>query len=154
PISALSLHDALPISLDEAAEVLRVTDALIAQMPEVASVHGKAGRSDSATDPAPLSMLETTIVLKPRSQWPEPISTQELIRRLDERVRLAGLTNSWGFPIRTRIDMLATGVRAPLALRVSGPDLGRVQSLSEAAERVLRDVPGVRAAFAERASAG
>src|SRR5690606_40726130 len=94
PISALSLHDALPISLDEAAEVLRVTDALIAQMPEVASVHGKAGRSDSATDPAPLSMLETTIVLKPRSQWPEPISTQELIRRLDEDRKSTRLNSS------------------------------------------------------------
>jgi Cu(I)/Ag(I) efflux system membrane protein CusA/SilA len=142
------------ISLDEAAEVLRVTDALIRQMPEVASVHGKAGRSDSATDPAPLSMLETTIVLKPRSEWPEAISTRELIRRMDERVRLAGLTNSWGFPIRTRIDMLATGVRTPLALRISGPDLARIQALSEQAEQALRNVKGVRAVFAERAVSG
>jgi Cu(I)/Ag(I) efflux system membrane protein CusA/SilA len=142
------------ISLDEAAEVLRATDALIRQMPEVASVHGKAGRSDSATDPAPLAMLETTILLKPRSQWPEPISTRELIRRMDERVKLAGLTNSWGYPIRTRIDMLATGVRTPLALRVSGPDPARIQALSERAERVLRGVAGVRAVFAERAASG
>ena len=142
------------VSLDEAAEILRVTDDLIRQMPEVAMVHGKAGRSDSATDPAPLSMLETTILLKPRSQWPEQISTRELIRRLDEQVRLAGLTNSWGFPIRTRIDMLATGVRTPLALRISGPDLEHIQALSEHAEEVLRGVEGVRAAFAERATSG
>lgn len=142
------------ISLDEAAEVLRVTDDLIRRMPEVAMVHGKAGRSDSATDPAPLSMLETVILLKPRSQWPERISTQELIRRMNERVRLAGLTNSWGFPIRTRIDMLATGVRTPLALRISGPDLGRIQALSEQAEEALRTVPGVRGVFAERAASG
>ncbi|HVY79545.1 MAG TPA: CusA/CzcA family heavy metal efflux RND transporter [Steroidobacteraceae bacterium] len=142
------------VSLDEAAEVLRVTDELIRQMPEVALVHGKAGRSDSATDPAPLSMLETTILLKPRAEWPEPITTHELIRRLDERVRLAGLTNSWGFPIATRIDMLATGVRTPLALRISGPDLTRIQALSERAEEVLRGVPGIRAAFAERAASG
>ena len=142
------------ISLDEAAEVLRLTDRLIRQMPQVASVHGKAGRSDSATDPAPLSMLETTILLKPRSQWPEPISTQELIRRMDERVRLAGLTNSWGFPIRTRIDMLATGVKTPLALRVSGSDYGRIQALSERAEQALRPVAGIRGVFAERAASG
>jgi Cu(I)/Ag(I) efflux system membrane protein CusA/SilA len=142
------------ISIDEAAEVLRITDQVIRQMPQVESVHGKAGRSDSATDPAPLSMLETIIQLKPRSQWPEQISTQELIRRMDEQVRLAGLTNSWGFPIRTRIDMLATGVKTPLALRVSGPDFSRIQALSEQAEQALRSVPGVRAVFAERAASG
>lgn len=142
------------VSIDEAAEILRLTNQLIRDMPEVAMVHGKAGRSDSATDPAPLSMIETTILLKPRAQWPEQISTDALIRRLDERVRLAGLTNSWGFPIRTRIDMLATGVKTPLALRISGPDLARVQQLSERAEQVLRTVPGVRSAFAERSTAG
>ena len=142
------------ISLDEAAEVLRATNAAIRQMPQVHSVHGKAGRSDSATDPAPLSMLETTILLKPRSQWPEPISTRELIRRLDERVRLAGLSNGWGFPIRTRIDMQATGVRTALALRISGADPTHIQALSERAESVLREVRGVRSAFAERGSSG
>jgi len=142
------------VSLDEAAEILAVTNRLIREMPEVAMVHGKAGRSDSATDPAPLSMIETTILLKPRSQWPEKISTEELMRRLDERVRLAGLTNSWGFPIRTRIDMLATGVKTPLALKISGPDLRQVQQLSVRAEQALKSVPGVRAAFAERATSG
>jgi Cu(I)/Ag(I) efflux system membrane protein CusA/SilA len=142
------------VSLDQAAEILRITDDLIRQMPQVAMVHGKAGRSDSATDPAPLSMLETTILLKPRSQWPEPISTQELIRQMDERVQLAGLTNSWGFPIRTRIDMLATGVRTPLALRISGPDSDRIQMLTARAEQALREVKGVRAAVSERPGMG
>ena len=142
------------VSVDEAAEILRITNQAILERPEVAMVHGKAGRSDSATDPAPLSMLETTIVLKPRAQWPEPISTQELIRQLDEHVRLAGLTNSWGFPVRTRIDMLSTGVKTPLALRISGPDLAHIEKLGERAEGVLRSVPGVRGVYAERATAG
>lgn len=142
------------VSLDEAARILRLTDRLIAALPQVASVHGKAGRSDSTTDPAPLSMLETTIRLKPRSQWPAPLSTVELVRAFDEKVRLAGLTNSWGFPIRTRIDMLASGVKAPLALRICGPDLARIQALSERAEHVLRSVPGIRSAFAERPGEG
>lgn len=142
------------VSVDEAAEILRITDQAIREMPQVATVHGKAGRSDSATDPAPLSMLETVIALKPRSQWPERISTQELIRQLDERVRLAGLTNSWGFPIRTRIDMLSTGVKTPLALRISGPSLKGIESLGERAEQVLRGVAGVRGVYAERSASG
>lgn len=142
------------VSVDEAAEILRITDAAILEMPQVASVHGKAGRSDSATDPAPLSMIETVITLKPRSQWPEPISNEELVRRLDERVRLAGLTNSWGFPIRTRIDMLTTGVKTPLALRIAGPSLARIGQLGEQAEDALRGLPGIRGVYAERPAAG
>lgn len=142
------------VSVDEAADILRRTDAAIRSMPEVASVHGKAGRSDSATDPAPLSMFETTIQLKPRSQWPEPISTDALIARLDERVKLAGLTNSWGYPIRTRIDMLSSGVKTPLALRIAGPDLQQIERLGEQAEAALRGVRGVRGAFMERTTAG
>lgn len=142
------------VSVDEAAEILRITNAAIREMPEVATVHGKAGRSDSATDPAPLSMLETVVALKPRSEWPERITTEELIRRLDERVRLAGMTNSWGFPIRTRIDMLATGVKTPLALRISGPNLKEIESLGARAEQALRGVAGVRGVFAERSASG
>lgn len=142
------------VSVEQAAEILKVTDAAIREMPEVASVHGKAGRSDSATDPAPLSMLETVIALKPRAQWPERISTDELVRRLNERLRLPGLTNSWGFPIRTRIDMLSTGVKTPLALRISGPSLKRIEALGARAEEVLRSVPGVRGVYAERSASG
>jgi copper/silver efflux system protein len=142
------------VSPDEAAEILRITDRAIRDFPEVASVHGKAGRSDSATDPAPLSMIETTILLKPRSEWPEQMTTAELVRRLDEHVRLAGLTNSWGYPIRTRIEMLSTGIRTPLALRITGPDLAHLQRLAERAETVLHGVAGVRGTFAERPDGG
>lgn len=142
------------VSVDEAADILRRTDQLIRAMPEVESVHGKAGRSDSATDPAPLSMIETTIRLKPREQWPQPMSTPEFMQRLDEQVRLAGLSNAWGYPIRTRIDMLSTGVKTALALRIAGPELASIQRLGEQAEQVLQSVPGVRRVFAEQATQG
>jgi len=143
------------VSVDEAADILSRSNALILAQPEVAHVHGKAGRSDSATDPAPLSMIETTVMLKPRAQWPDPgLGTQALMARLDEQVRLAGLGSAWGHPIRTRIEMLSTGVKTPLALRIVGPDAAQVQALAEQAEGVLRGVPGVRAAFAERVGSG
>lgn len=144
------------VSPDEAAEILRRTDRLIAAMPEVAHVFGKAGRAETATDPAPLSMLETTIMLKPKSQWPAGSSrdTAELMQKLDANVRLAGLTNSWGHPIKTRIDMLSTGIRTALGLKISGPDQARLEQLALAAEAALRKVPGTRSVFAERTGAG
>ncbi|MBN8772321.1 MAG: efflux RND transporter permease subunit, partial [Thiobacillus sp.] len=111
------------VSIDEAANILQITDRLIRQMPEVARVFGKAGRADSATDPAPLSMLETTILLKPRNEWPPGETVEELIQKLDRTVRLPGLTNSWGYPIRTRIDMLSTGIRTAVGIKITGPDL-------------------------------
>ena len=144
------------VSVDEAADILRRTDRIIAAMPEVAHVFGKAGRAETATDPAPLSMLETTIVLKPKSEWPAGSAKDnaDLIRKLDEAVRFAGLTNSWGFPIKTRIDMLSTGIRTPLGIKLSGPDLGQLERISLQAERALRKLPGTRSAFAERVGAG
>lgn len=144
------------ISPDEAADILRRTDRLIAAMPEVAHVFGKAGRAESATDPAPLSMLETTIALKPRSEWPAGSSrdTAELVRKLDATVRFAGMTNSWGYPIKTRIDMLSTGIRTALGLKISGPDAAKLEQLALQAEAALRNVPGTRSAFAERTGAG
>ena len=142
------------VSADEAARILRVSDRLIRQIPEVASVHGKAGRSDSATDPAALSMLETTIRLKPRAEWARSRTPEQVLHELEATVQLPGLSPSWGYPIRTRIDMLASGVKTALALRVSGPDVAVIQSLCERAERVLNTVPGIRSAFAERPSAG
>lgn len=143
------------ISVGEAADLLRRTSELIGRQPEVASVHGKAGRSDSATDPAPLSMFETTVVLKPRAQWPDPgLSREALVERLDGLLRWPGLSGSWGYPIRTRIDMLSTGVKTPLALRISGPETADIEELTARAETVLRRVPGVRAVFAERTGAG
>ncbi|MCR4305012.1 MAG: CusA/CzcA family heavy metal efflux RND transporter [Gallionella sp.] len=143
------------VSIDEAANILQITDRLIAQMPEVERVFGKAGRADTATDPAPLSMLETTIQLKPREQWPPGVTMDDLIRKLDDHVRLPGLTNSWGYPIRTRIDMLSTGIRTPLGIKVTGPDLDEVSALARQIEEVIEHtVPGTRNAFADRASGG
>jgi Cu(I)/Ag(I) efflux system membrane protein CusA/SilA len=144
------------ISAAEAADLLQRTDAIIAAMPEVERVFGKAGRADSATDPAPLSMLETTIMLKPRSQWPEGSAKNnaELIAKLDDTVRLAGLTNSWGFPIKTRIDMLSTGIRSALGVKISGPDLATLEKQARQVENLLRDLPGTRSVFADRAQSG
>ena len=143
------------VSIDEAASILQITDRLIAQMPEVWRVFGKAGRADSATDPAPLSMLETTILLKPRAQWPSGEGVDELMHKLDSQVRLPGLTNSWGYPIRTRIDMLSTGIRTPAGIKVTGPDLDGISALARQLETVIgRNVPGTRNAFADRATGG
>ena len=142
------------ITIDEAANLLQVTDRVIAQIPEVERVFGKAGRADTATDPAPVSMFETTILLKPQSQWPNGETPEELMDKLDREVKLPGLTNSWGYPIRTRIDMLATGIRTPLGIKITGPDLDGITALSEQIEAALRKVDGTRAVFAERTSGG
>ncbi|KVW94772.1 efflux RND transporter permease subunit [Thiobacillus denitrificans] len=142
------------LSIDEAAHILQITDRLILQMPEVERVFGKAGRADTATDPAPLSMLETTILLKSRDQWPPGSSVEDLIRKLDETVNLPGLTNSWGYPIRTRIDMLSTGVRTAVGAKITGPDLQGIVEVAQAIEAVVREVPGTRNAFAERVTRG
>lgn len=142
------------VSIDEAANILQITDRLIRQMPEVERVFGKAGRADSATDPAPLSMLETTILLKPRSEWPPGQTIEQLIAKLDRTVRLPGLTNSWGYPIRTRIDMLSTGIRTAVGVKITGPDLDGIAALAETIEAVLKQVPGTRAVFGERVAGG
>ncbi|MEK6663218.1 MAG: CusA/CzcA family heavy metal efflux RND transporter [Pseudomonadota bacterium] len=142
------------ISIDEAANLLQITDRLIKTIPEVERVYGKAGRADSATDPAPLSMLETTILLKPRSQWAPGTTIDDVIRKLDSTVHLPGLTNAWGYPIRTRIDMLSTGIRTVLGVKVSGADLAGISAAANQIEAALRDVPGTRAVFAERAASG
>jgi Cu(I)/Ag(I) efflux system membrane protein CusA/SilA len=144
------------ISADEAADILNRTDRMIATMPQVEHVFGKAGRAESATDPAPLSMLETTIVLKPKSQWPhDGITTNaELIQELDRNVKLAGLTNSWGYPVKTRIDMLSTGMRTALGIKLVGADPAKLEQLSMEVEALLRDVHGTRSVFAERVGEG
>ncbi|OJY59831.1 CusA/CzcA family heavy metal efflux RND transporter [Thiobacillus sp. 0-1251] len=142
------------VSVDEAANILQITDRLIRQMPEVARVFGKAGRADSATDPAPLSMLETTILLKPRNEWPPGETVEELIQKLDRAVQLPGLTNSWGYPIRTRIDMLSTGIRTAVGIKITGPDLAGIAALAETLEATLKNVPGTRAVFGERVTGG
>ena len=142
------------ISIDEAANLLQITDRLIKTIPEVERVYGKAGRADSATDPAPLSMLETTILLKPRKDWTPGTTIDDVIRKLDSAVRLPGLTNAWGYPIRTRIDMLSTGIRTVLGVKVTGTDLAGISIAANQIEAALRDVPGTRAVFAERAASG
>nr|SPS04605.1 Cation efflux system protein CusA [Candidatus Nitrotoga fabula] len=142
------------LSVDEAVNILQITDRLIKELPEVERVFGKAGRAETATDPAPLSMLETTILLKPRDQWPPGETVEQLIHKLDEQVRLPGLTNSWGYPIRTRIDMLATGIRTPLGIKVSGPDLAGIAQLTQEIAVAVKSVPGTRNVFAERTTGG
>jgi Cu(I)/Ag(I) efflux system membrane protein CusA/SilA len=142
------------ISVDEAANLLQITDRLIRTVPEVERVFGKAGRADTATDPAPLSMLETTILLKPRAQWAPGVTIDDVIHKLDSTVHLPGLTNAWGYPIRTRIDMLSTGIRTVLGIKVTGPDLPGISSAAQRIEAALRNVPGTRAVFAERVAGG
>ena len=142
------------ISIDEAANLLQITDRLILTVPEVERVFGKAGRADTATDPAPLSMLETTIMLKPRAQWAPGVSIDDVIHKLDSTVHLPGLTNAWGYPIRTRIDMLSTGIRTVLGIKVTGPDLSGISAAAQNIEAALKNVPGTRAVFAERVTGG
>ena len=142
------------ISIDEAGHVLQITDRLIKTMPEVEHVFGKAGRADTALDPAPLSMFVTTIRLKPGNEWPEGERIEDLIKKLDRAASLPGLTNSWGYPIRTRIDMLSTGIRTPVGIKITGPSLDGIGDLSEKIESVIRQVPGTRSVFAERVTGG
>jgi len=142
------------VSVDEARNILQITDRLIRQLPEVERVFGKAGRAESATDPAPLSMLETTILLKPRSEWPQGETVEQLIRKLDQTVRLPGLTNSWGYPIRTRIDMLSTGIRTAVGVKITGPELAGIGALAQELEAALKTVPSTRAVFGERVTGG
>ncbi len=142
------------ISAGEARQLLQQTDRLIATVPEVSRVFGKVGRATTATDPAPLTMIETVIQLKPRDEWRAGMTLEGLKAELDERVNFPGLANAWVMPIKTRIDMLATGIRTPLGIKVSGPDLAVIQDIGEAVESVVRDVPGTRSVYAERVLGG
>jgi Cu(I)/Ag(I) efflux system membrane protein CusA/SilA len=151
----LYMPTALPgLSAAEASELLQQTDRMIKTVPEVESVFGKAGRAETATDPAPLEMFETTIRLKPRDQWRAGLTPEGLIEELDRTVRVPGLTNVWVPPIRNRIDMLATGVKSPIGVKVSGPDLATIQSAATAIEQAAKAVGGVTSAAAERQSNG
>jgi Cu(I)/Ag(I) efflux system membrane protein CusA/SilA len=142
------------LSVTKAKEVLQQTDRIIKTFPEVEYVFGKVGRAETATDPAPLSMIETTIRLKPKDQWRPGYDTQRLIREMDQAVKFPGLSNSWGFPIKIRIDMLSTGIRTPVGLKFLGPDLGELDKLAVKAEVILKEVPGTASAFAERVTGG
>ncbi|MBW8073187.1 MAG: CusA/CzcA family heavy metal efflux RND transporter [Ferrovum sp.] len=151
----LYMPSALPgLSAAKAAELLQQTDRLIKTVPEVKRVFGKAGRADTATDPAPLEMFETTIQFKPRDQWRPGMTPEKLVAELDRTVRIPGLSNFWVPPIRNRIDMLATGIKSPIGVKVSGPDLATVESVAMAVEKVAQAIPGVTSAFAERLTGG
>ena len=176
--SILYMPTTLPgISITEAARLLQTQDQLIRGFPEVQSVFGKAGRAETSTDPAPLSMIETTIVLKPelqwrsrtrfysawapewlkgilRSAWPDHISHEELVTQLDAALKIPGTTNAWTMPIKARIDMLSTGVRTPIGIKVVGTEVTDLEQIGLEVEAILKDVPGTRSVFAERAAGG
>ena len=142
------------ISITKARELLQQTDKIIKTFPEVESVFGKIGRADTPTDPAPLSMIETTIQLKPEDEWPEGMTREKLVEQLDEAVRIPGLTNAWTMPIKTRIDMLSTGIKTPVGIKIAGPDLNVLQDIGKQIEEVARTIPGTRSVFAERSAGG
>jgi Cu(I)/Ag(I) efflux system membrane protein CusA/SilA len=151
----LYMPSALPgISAGEVTQLLEQTDRLIKTVPEVATVFGKAGRAETATDPAPLEMFETTIQFKPRSEWRAGMTPDKLVQELDQVVQVPGLTNIWVPPIRNRIDMLATGIKSPVGIKISGADLSTIDQLARQIEAVVRRVPGVTSAFAERTTGG
>jgi Cu(I)/Ag(I) efflux system membrane protein CusA/SilA len=142
------------ISIGKAQELLQQTDKLIATIPEVQRVFGKIGRAETATDPAPLTMIETTILLKPRNEWREGMTLDKLIDELQATVKLPGVTNAWVQPVKTRIDMLATGIKTPVGIKVAGPDLTVIEDIGRQLEKILADVPGTASAYSERVSGG
>ena len=142
------------LSITKARELLQQTDRIIATVPEVERVFGKIGRAQTATDPAPLSMIETTITLKPRSEWRAGMTPQKLIAELDGMIRFPGLTNAWTMPIKTRIDMLSTGIKTPVGIKVAGPDLEVLEAIGKEIEATLRNVPGTLSVYAERVVGG
>lgn len=151
----LYMPSTLPgISSREAGRLLQQTDRLIKTIPEVQSVFGKAGRADSATDPAPLTMLETTIQFKPKNEWQPGMTMDKLIEELDNTVKVPGIANVWVPPIRNRLDMLATGIKSPVGIKVNGNNLAEIEKTAEEIERIVRSVPGVTSALAERLDGG
>ena len=177
--SILYMPTTLPgISVTEAGRLLQTQDRILKSFPEVVTVFGKAGRADTSTDPAPFSMMETTVILKPRSEWrhkprwysgrapewlqasllrplwPDRLGWDELTAEMDAAMQIPGTTNAWTMPIKARIDMLTTGIRTPVGIKIFGPDLKEIESLGTRLEDILRGVPGTRSVFAERAAGG
>ncbi|AOJ82232.1 cation transporter [Burkholderia savannae] len=151
----LYMPTALPgISAQKAAELLQQTDRLIKTVPEVATVFGKSGRADTATDPAPLEMFETTIRFRPRDEWRPAMTPEKLVDELDRVVKVPGLSNVWVPPIRNRLDMLSTGIKTPVGVKISGPDLAQVERIATQVEAAVKGVPGVASALAERLNGG
>ncbi|PKI15873.1 efflux RND transporter permease subunit [Colwellia sp. 12G3] len=142
------------ISIGQARQLLQQTDKLIKTVPEVKTVFGKVGRAETATDPAPLTMIETFIQLKPQSEWREGVTTESLKKELDALVKLPGVTNAWVMPIKTRIDMLATGIKTPVGIKIAGPKLDVIQQIGQQLETILADVPGTASVYSERVAGG
>ncbi|RZQ53312.1 CusA/CzcA family heavy metal efflux RND transporter [Pseudoalteromonas phenolica] len=142
------------ISIGKARELLQQTDKLIRTIPEVENVFGKVGRAETATDPAPLTMIETFIQLKPKSQWREGVTTESLKKELDALVKLPGVTNAWVMPIKTRIDMLATGIKTPVGIKIAGPDLDVIQNIGQQLETLLPKLEGTASVYSERVAGG
>jgi Cu(I)/Ag(I) efflux system membrane protein CusA/SilA len=151
----LYMPTALPgLSVSKASEILQLTDRIIKTVPEVQTVFGKTGRAETATDPAPIEMLETTIQLKPKSEWRPGMTMDKLIAELDAKLKIPGMANVWVQPIRNRIDMLSTGIKSPVGIKISGPDLATLERLGEEAERIVKQVPGASSVIAERVTGG
>jgi Cu(I)/Ag(I) efflux system membrane protein CusA/SilA len=142
------------LSIGKARELLQQTDKLIKTVPEVATVFGKIGRAETATDPAPLTMIETFIQLKPRDEWREGMTTDKLKQELDDLLQFPGVTNAFVMPIKTRIDMLATGIKTPVGIKVAGPDLKQIQAIGQQLENILKHVPGTASVYSERVAGG
>ncbi len=142
------------ISITKAKELLQQTDKIIQSFPEVETVFGKIGRAETPTDPAPLSMIETTIQLKPRDQWPAGMTMDKLVDKLNAAIQIPGLTNAWTMPIKTRIDMLSTGIKTPVGVKIAGPDLKVLQDIGKQVEEIAKKIPGTRSAYAERSVGG
>ena len=151
----LYMPSAFPaVSVGKAQELLQQTDKLIMTVPEVKRVFGKVGRAETATDPAPLTMIETTILLKPREQWRDGMTMDKLKHELNALIQIPGLTNAWVMPIKNRIDMLATGIKTPVGIKVAGPDLDQIQEVGKRIEKILKQVPGTVSVYSERVSGG
>jgi Cu(I)/Ag(I) efflux system membrane protein CusA/SilA len=142
------------ISIGKARELLQQTNKLIKTVPEVETVWGKIGRAETATDPAPLTMIETTIQLKPRDEWREGVTTESLRKEFDDLVQFPGLTNAWVMPIKTRIDMLATGIKTPIGIKIAGPELSVIEEIGANLEPILNDIAGTVSVYAERVAGG
>ena len=142
------------ISITKASELLQQTDRIIRSFPEVEQVFGKVGRADSATDPAPLSMIETTIMLKPRDEWRPGMTPERLVDEMNAAIDVPGLTNAWTMPIKTRIDMLSTGIKTPVGIKIAGPDLAELERIGAEVEALVRALPGTVGAYAERVMGG
>ncbi len=142
------------ISVTEAQKLLQTQDKILKSFPEVERVFGKAGRIESSTDPAPFSMMETVVALKPQKQWRKGISVEKLIEEMDQALKIPGTTNAWTLPIKNRIDMLTTGVRTPIGIKILGSDLKKIEEIGTHLEMILKDIPGTRSIYAERVAGG